>query len=220
MIASMMMSQSTRSSNEVVPNKRSRVCLCCSALIVPFAANRSKDFSIEAKPFCSSSSETSRTVVSKPALAAVWAMPEPIRPQPSTPTFFNSILNSSNQIDPQVKQTTHVEVGTTHVSGWIEHLLSQVERMDPPADADLISGIDNSLHSYIVGVGCGRWTPNCLPSLQNQLSELVCHFLKSSISFRCSTTPSGVIRRGGRHSLRYFPARPSSDLSSARMPSV
>src|SRR5258708_31936821 len=111
----------------------------------PFSASRSKDFSIASKPFCTSSCETSRTVVSKPALAAVWAMPEPIRPQPSTPTFFISILNSSNQIDPQVKKPHLLRSVPPRVSGRIEHLLSQVERMDPPADADLISGIGNSL---------------------------------------------------------------------------
>src|SRR5262245_37259459 len=39
-----------------------------------------------------SSSDTSRTVVSNPAIAAVCAMPAPIKPHPSTPTFLISIL--------------------------------------------------------------------------------------------------------------------------------
>src|SRR5438128_11649395 len=109
MIASMMISQSLRSANEVVPNKRSRVAFCCSAVIVPFAANFSKDSSIDAKPFCNSSSVTSRTVGSKPALAAVCAMPEPIRQQPSTPTFLMSISVSSNQNSTNDQSTDYAD---------------------------------------------------------------------------------------------------------------
>src|SRR5947209_11402981 len=41
--------------------------------------------------FCSAST----TTTSYPAIAATCAMPEPMRPQPSTPIFFNSIFLSS-----------------------------------------------------------------------------------------------------------------------------
>src|SRR6266851_4478573 len=39
------------------------------------------------KPFSTRSALTSRTVTWQPACAQTWAMPEPIRPQPATPTF-------------------------------------------------------------------------------------------------------------------------------------
>src|SRR5688572_29517923 len=94
-MASMMMSQSLRSSSAVVPLMRPRISDCCTAVMLPFSANFARDFSIPAKPRSHSSSVTSRTTTSQPAAAAVCAMPEPISPQPSTPTFFISISSVS-----------------------------------------------------------------------------------------------------------------------------
>jgi hypothetical protein len=41
---------------------------------------------------------TSRTVTWHPALAAIWAIPDPIRPHPTTPTFSMAIDNSSKAL--------------------------------------------------------------------------------------------------------------------------
>ena len=43
------------------------------------------------RPFFSTSSFTSRTIVLKPAAADTCAMPAPINPQPSTPTVLIAI---------------------------------------------------------------------------------------------------------------------------------
>ncbi len=94
-MASMMMSQSLRSSSEIVPRMRPRISVCCSGVMLPFSANFASDFSIPAKPRSHKSCVTSRTMTSHPAAAAVWAMPEPISPQPSTPTLLISISLSS-----------------------------------------------------------------------------------------------------------------------------
>src|SRR5206468_12334069 len=51
-------------------------------------------FSIAANPCSRNFCSTSRTVTSNPAVAATCAMPEPMSPQPKTPTFFTSITPS------------------------------------------------------------------------------------------------------------------------------
>src|ERR1041385_2708201 len=56
-----------------------------------FSANLLSDFSIPANPLSMYFCSTSRTVVSNPAIAETCAMPEPISPQPRTPTFLISI---------------------------------------------------------------------------------------------------------------------------------
>jgi hypothetical protein len=90
-MASMMMSQSESSASEVVPRIRPRISSRFSGVMVPFSANLARDFSMPPKPRSHSSSDVSRTTTSKPAVAAVCAMPDPIRPQPSTPTFLISM---------------------------------------------------------------------------------------------------------------------------------
>src|SRR6516162_1203773 len=91
MMASLTRSHSAKSSSLSVGFKRPRVSAFCSAVICPFSANLPSDFSMDARPFFSSSSDTSRTTTGKPAAAATWAIPEPIRPQPTTPTLRISI---------------------------------------------------------------------------------------------------------------------------------
>ena len=45
-----------------------------------------------AKPLSSNSLDTSRTVTCTPACAAVCAIPDPISPQPTTPSFSMAIV--------------------------------------------------------------------------------------------------------------------------------
>src|ERR1039458_5260748 len=56
---------------------------------------RVSDFSIPAKPLSRNFCSCSSTTTSKPAVAATCAMPEPINPQPSTPTFLISMISFS-----------------------------------------------------------------------------------------------------------------------------
>src|SRR5713226_1864410 len=108
MMASMTMSQSARSSFFVVPFNRARISSFCCGVIPPFSTGRSanfaSDFSIPAKPLSRYFCSTSSTVTSNPAVADTCAMPEPIRPQPSTPTFLISIrtvsLSAGKQYSP------------------------------------------------------------------------------------------------------------------------
>ena len=87
MIASTMTSQLFRSSMEVVPFSRLRICPFAASVIVPFSTNRFRFFSMPLSPFSTSSAFTSRTVVSNPATATTCAIPEPISPHPTTPTL-------------------------------------------------------------------------------------------------------------------------------------
>ena len=92
MMASMMMSQSASSALLVVPFSRAQISSFWCVVIPPFSTGRSanfaSDFSIPAKPLSRYFCSTSSTVTSKPAVAQTCAMPEPIRPQPRTPTFL------------------------------------------------------------------------------------------------------------------------------------
>src|SRR5438094_5312701 len=58
----------------------------------PFSGGRSanfvRDFSIPEKPLSRYFCSTSSTVTSNPAVAETCAIPDPISPQPRTPTFF------------------------------------------------------------------------------------------------------------------------------------
>src|SRR5438445_8853871 len=90
MMASMTMSQSARSSFLVVPLSRARMA-SGDSFSVPFSANLASDFSIPVKPLSRTFCSTSSTVTSNVAVAATCAIPEPIRPQPRTPTFFISM---------------------------------------------------------------------------------------------------------------------------------
>src|SRR6202167_6545909 len=95
MMASITMSQSARSCLLVVPLRRARIASFCWAVMPPFSGGRSanlaSDFSIPAKPLSRNFCSTSSTVTSNPAVALTCAMPEPIKPQPRTPTFLISI---------------------------------------------------------------------------------------------------------------------------------
>ena len=79
---------SRSSRRDATRSSTSAVCWSTSAFD---SASLARALSIPAKPlsryFCSSSS----TVTSNPAIAATCAMPEPINPKPSTPTFLISI---------------------------------------------------------------------------------------------------------------------------------
>src|ERR1700685_843835 len=95
MMASMTMSQSASSALLVVPFSRARISSFCCAVIPPFSTGRSanlaKDFSIPTNPLSRYFYSTSSTVTSNPAVAQTCAMPDPISPQPSTPTLLISI---------------------------------------------------------------------------------------------------------------------------------
>jgi len=97
MMASSTMSQSAKSDLLVVPLSRARIASFCCAVIPPFSTGRSanfaKDFSIPANPLSRNFCSTSSTVTSNPAVAHTCAIPDPISPQPSTPTFLISIRN-------------------------------------------------------------------------------------------------------------------------------
>src|SRR2546425_4939960 len=86
MTASITRSESRSSSRLVVPRRRTRVCSRCASLSEPFSTSRCKFFSMLLRPFSINSAETSRTTTWQPACATTWAMPEPISPQPTTPT--------------------------------------------------------------------------------------------------------------------------------------
>src|SRR5581483_6501991 len=98
MIALLLISQLARSCLLVVPLRRARISCFCCGVIPPFSggfsANLVNDFSIPEKPLSRNFCSTSSTVTSNPAVAATWAMPDPINPQPSTPTFSMSIILS------------------------------------------------------------------------------------------------------------------------------
>src|ERR1051325_3616103 len=99
-MASITMSQSARSDLFVVPLRRARASSFCCPVMPPFSTGRSANFandlSIPANPLSRYFCSTSSTVTSNPAIAQTCAMPEPISPQPRTPTFLISITLPKN----------------------------------------------------------------------------------------------------------------------------
>src|SRR5436305_3682932 len=93
-IASTTMSQSARSSSFTVPERRATASSRAEASSLPRSTALPSEPPIFWTPLSTSSSVTSRTTVSYPERAATSAMPEPIRPQPSTPTFLIFFMRS------------------------------------------------------------------------------------------------------------------------------
>src|SRR5215207_713277 len=90
--ASTTSSRSARSATSVVKVSLLTAASRSASDIFPAPRPRSSDFRSRARPASAASSETSRTITSSPALAHTSAMPEPISPQPTTPT--RSIVTS------------------------------------------------------------------------------------------------------------------------------
>ena len=85
-IASTTTSRSFRASSSVTTRIRSSTSWTES--ILPFAAARSSDLSNRPNAAFAAASLDSTTTTSWPDRALTSAMPEPIRPPPTTPTFF------------------------------------------------------------------------------------------------------------------------------------
>src|SRR5438105_5579073 len=94
-IASITMSTLRMSATAVVNVSRLSAASRSAGWSLPFSTSLASDFSMPARPRFSTSFETSRTIVSYPAVAATWAIPLPIKPQPSTPTRWISANSSA-----------------------------------------------------------------------------------------------------------------------------
>src|SRR5262249_12278533 len=79
-------SQSRSASNEVVPDKLPSVVSRASAVTFPFVTPSSRNFLRRPTPFSRICPFPSRPFVLYPAAAQPSAIPDPIKPQPSTPT--------------------------------------------------------------------------------------------------------------------------------------
>src|SRR3989441_11326101 len=77
-----------RSSSRGVPPMRASAASFVAASSLPFAASPSKTSRSRLRPRLTSSALASTKSTGNPAWAATWAMPEPMRPQPMTPTFL------------------------------------------------------------------------------------------------------------------------------------
>src|SRR5262245_39108486 len=91
-MASMTRSQSLRSSRCVEPRSRLAVSSLARASIFALATRLSRLFWIPPRPLSRRAWFASITMVEKPACADTWAMPEPISPQPITPTCLMAML--------------------------------------------------------------------------------------------------------------------------------
>ena len=91
--ASITRSQGAKSSILVVPWMRARAASISSWVSLPRCTPLAMDLRMRSKPFCRSSSFTSRTTTSYPLRAQTSAMPEPMSPQPTTPIFLISIAD-------------------------------------------------------------------------------------------------------------------------------
>src|SRR5437016_1208333 len=94
-IASITMSTLRMSATAVVNVSRLSAASRSAGWSLPFSTSLASDFSMPARPRSNTSLETSRTIVSYPAVAATWAMPLPIKPQPRTPTRWMSANSSA-----------------------------------------------------------------------------------------------------------------------------
>src|SRR2546421_3852538 len=90
--ASRTMSHPFRSAVVVVNRRRFRAASRSAAGSLPFSTNLASDFSIPPRALSHICCDTSRTMVSYPAIAATCAMPLPMRPHPSTPTRLMSLI--------------------------------------------------------------------------------------------------------------------------------
>src|SRR6266516_3796297 len=90
-IASITRSQSTRSEYSSVGVIRPRTASTSDCSALPFSTARASCLEILPMPPSSFSWLTSLTTTSQPAWAQIWAIPWPIRPQPTTPTLLISI---------------------------------------------------------------------------------------------------------------------------------
>src|SRR6266496_346695 len=97
--ASSTMSQGFRSAVVVVKRSRWSAASRLAAGSLPFSTNLASDFSMPARALSQICCDTSRTIVSYPAVAATWAMPLPIRPHPSTPTRSMSVMSRSDDFE-------------------------------------------------------------------------------------------------------------------------
>src|SRR4030095_5148463 len=93
-MASTTRSQPLRSSNRGVPAIRARMSSLALASIFPRAASPSSVSRRRARPRLTRSSLASTKSTEKPAWAATCTMPEPMRPQPITPTFLMAMAGA------------------------------------------------------------------------------------------------------------------------------
>src|SRR5262244_3586794 len=91
-MASMTRSQLLRSSRCVEPRSRLTVSSLVRASIFALATRLSRLFWIPPRPLSRRAWFASITMVEKPACADTWAMPEPMSPQPITPTCLMAML--------------------------------------------------------------------------------------------------------------------------------
>ena len=86
-MASITRSQSRKASRPTTPLIRPMISSRVFSSIRALATSASRLLRSPPSPRSSSSWLASATTVGKPACAATWTIPDPIRPQPSTPTF-------------------------------------------------------------------------------------------------------------------------------------
>ena len=90
--ASTTSSHGARSRSSVVPLMFASTLSRSSAVTFPFATPSSRNFRIRPRPLSRVGLSTSRTHVRSPAWALTCAIPEPMRPHPTTPTVFNAAI--------------------------------------------------------------------------------------------------------------------------------
>src|SRR6202050_5066172 len=90
--ASITSSRSARSSRRGVSVIRASAASRSSAVSFPALTARASEASIRASPASAAAASTSRTTTSRPARAQTSAMPDPISPQPATPTRVISLM--------------------------------------------------------------------------------------------------------------------------------
>ncbi len=101
--ASMTESQPARSAGSAVGVMRARISAFFSSLILPRATCLSRTVAEYALPFSAASMLTSLSTTSMPERAAEYAMPAPIIPAPSTPSFVAvNVSTPSGRSDPEL----------------------------------------------------------------------------------------------------------------------
>ena len=93
--ASMTSSTSPSDATSVVPRIRPTSASRSSGSSLPRSTARPVEASSRSRPRASRSSVGSSTVTSIPTRATTWAIPEPIRPKPTTPTRFTSCARTT-----------------------------------------------------------------------------------------------------------------------------
>src|SRR6266542_3415899 len=152
-IASMTRSQSLRSSSWVDPLRRPSVCSLTRSSILAFATSASRLLRRPASPLSRNAWFASITTVGNPACADTCAMPEPMSPQPMTPTCLMAMPEQPPWVFRGRRRVPAAELlaAAARQQPQIHHLVRNVARRARVLDGDADGGGVGAVTNRAIG---------------------------------------------------------------------